>query len=870
MTNTQLPPLTEHPVGSDLGELEWFPSQLTESLREVFDTVAPVWPLKDYVAVNPYFGSNHRSFMDVRARLRVFSECEMLMPVAYYADQYQQGRFGREDIASAVAELAECGVKTPLPVEQIIDQLRLEITVPTTLDQPAPEPNRDRLIRTIAETIMAPTSVNWPEAIRDEVSKYCGAHYDDGQASWTSPWKQLSLYEAWRTGAVRDRSMESLGVSGFRDRVSRLPLAPEVAILHSLQRLKVPPPLWTAFLLCQAYSVPGWSAWAKYQDAECGAVDGNDFAGLLAMRLAYDVALSEAFAIELNWNQFVRDGDVCFPPLPETSVADGVLRQILLRASEIGFRNELIRSFAPQQIEINLPSETTPPERASAQLVFCIDVRSERLRRHIEAVNEKIQTFGFAGFFAMPVAFTALGQTDAVSHLPVLLKPQFQVQQTVLADDQAVLQLTTQEQEICRQRVTVRSWRKFWRGLQTSAVGCFSFVETTGIFFGYHLFRRLLGARPPLSDSAYDGLTDAQQQQFGPVFRGLAEQGISLSKQVDLAHGMLTNLGLVNDFARLVVFCGHASQTDNNPLAAGLDCGACGGHSGEPNARLAALILNQPQIRAALAERGIQIPSDTHFVGAVHNTTIDEIQFFDGHQVPPTHQHDLLQLKQDVSLAGARTCQERLPILAGQTPADVMRRSRDWSEVRPEWGLAGNAAFIVAPRRLTQAANLDGRSFLHSYDHRLDPTGSVLETIMTAPMVVANWINMQYYASTVDNHHFGSGNKTVHNVIGRFGVLSGNGGDLQTGLPWQSLHTGDKYQHWPLRLQVVIAAPRDSIQRVIDKHTLVSNLITNGWLHLIAIDGPDMFRFSAAKNWEPLDGLCRSSRLGKVRAGNPG
>ena len=59
---------------------------------------------------------------------------------------------------------------------------------------------------------------------------------------------------------------------------------------------------------------------------------------------------------------------------------------------------------------------------------------------------------------------------------------------------------------------------------------------------------------------------------------------------------------------------------------------------------------------------------------------------------------------------------------------------------------------------------------------------------MTAPMIVAHWINMQYFASTVDNDHFGSGNKTIHNVVGRFGILSGNGGDLMTGLPWQSLH----------------------------------------------------------------------------------
>jgi uncharacterized protein YbcC (UPF0753/DUF2309 family) len=141
---------------------------------------------------------------------------------------------------------------------------------------------------------------------------------------------------------------------------------------------------------------------------------------------------------------------------------------------------------------------------------------------------------------------------------------------------------------------------------------------------------------------------------------------------------------------------------------------------------------------------------------------------------------------------------------------------------------------------------------LHSYDYTQDTEGKILETIMTAPMVVAHWINMQYYASTVDNQHFGSGNKTVHNVVGGFGVLSGNGGDLMTGLPWQSLHTGKHLQHLPMRLQVVIDAPCEMIDRVIAKHELVSNLLTGGWLHLIAIDGQETYRYTQEAAWELL------------------
>jgi uncharacterized protein YbcC (UPF0753/DUF2309 family) len=332
----------------------------------------------------------------------------------------------------------------------------------------------------------------------------------------------------------------------------------------------------------------------------------------------------------------------------------------------------------------------------------------------------------------------------------------------------------------------------------------------------------------------------------------LEYQGVGKSQQVDLAESILRGIGIVDNFARLIVFCGHGSQVENNPLKAGLDCGACGGHSGEANARLAAMLFNQQHVRQTLVERGIRIPEDTLFVAALHNTTTDKLDFFDTHQIPPSHQGDLERLQRYADLASQQARCERLTVLPGKNTEDLLRRSQDWSEVRPEWGLAGNAAFIAAPRELTEEFSLDGRVFLHSYDHNLDPHLTVLEQIMSAPLVVANWINMQYYASTVDPIHFGSGNKTVHNVVGQFGIFSGNGGDLKTGLPWQSVHDGERYQHHPLRLLAVIAAPRKSIQEVILKHQNVTELLANGWMHLVAIEDGNIYRYSQRQEWQEI------------------
>ncbi|MEZ6095849.1 MAG: DUF2309 domain-containing protein [Pirellulaceae bacterium] len=814
-------------------------------LEQVQQKIAPVWPLQDYVAVNPYLGVSDQHFLKARESFRRVSDLELLMPLNYYRSQFDNGEFDRSDIDDAIDELTADGTSgaEQIDVNLVVAHLRSPAKPSPTADSPASkEENRTRLFHTYAEAIDKTRGTHWRRTILEEISKHCSAHYDQGQAFWASPWREHSNYQAWQLTLQHDLSLSILGIRGFRKFVANLPQKPEAAILVLLDRLGVPADLWGEVLLCQALTSPGWCAWTRYLDidAERYGTPSNEFSGLLAIKLAYEAALASQLDFQIDW--YAVKHTTLMRSIVADDQTDTLVNYLLLKASEIGFRKRLLSRLLSRNIN-SLQTEIS--SRSLAQMVFCIDVRSERLRRNLESTSSRIQTFGFAGFFGVPMEFVKFGETEGRSQVPALITPRFKVQEEIIGANEA-------ENLTASKRLGVlRNFRKSWHEFQASAIGTFGFVETAGPEYALKLLGRLLGIGKTKT-TGFDDSGSVDRKRMAPSLRALTQQGISTSQQTGMAESILRGIGLISNFSKIVVLCGHSSQTDNNPLQAGLDCGACGGHSGEANARFTAMLLNQKYIREGLRDLGIEIPEDTHFLAALHNTTTDELIFFDLNELPESHHQDLEELVEKSQTASSLTRHERLKALPGGSERNLSRRSKDWSEVRPEWGLAGNAAFIIGPREMSKAHSFEGRTFLHSYVYQDDYEFAVLEQIMTAPMIVANWINLQYYASTVDPGHFGSGNKTVHNVVGRFGIFSGNGGDLMTGLPWQSIHDGIQFQHLPIRLLVVITAPRFAIQKIVEKHSSLSDLFQNGWMQLTAIDDGGPYRYTEQGAWEKL------------------
>ncbi len=757
--------------------------------------IAPTWPLDRFIAVNPFWSSTDEK-----------------LPRAWYAQEWREGRLRPEHLRQAIAETGSHATE---------DELTALFWII--------EPNQPR--RPLAVDVMDARSrrdleVSWRDFIVERVSRFCGGYFDDGQAQ-IGPVKKDGLYASWREGAKGDRGPALfMGLNQYRATAAKLPKTADDMMRVAATELGVPNEHREDYLWALLLDINGWASWCAYLrwTARLEQRQDDNIYELLAIRLAWEWILLSAGGEELRteWRQAMAS----WPLLDRAAHVARADDWVLQRAAEIAWTSQVRSKLADR---LGAAAQARP----SAQVAFCIDVRSEIFRRALEAQSRDIQTVGCAGFFGLPIEYAPLGAEHPRPQLPGLFAAKYRVTDTGVPGGL--------EGKRRGRLYAAQAWKAF----KSTALSSFAFVDAMGLFFAVDVFGEAFGRKSRrLAEHEHAGLKPLEDRTRTPRLTStVGGAPVSIEERCDLAASMLRGMSLTRGFARLVALVGHGAATRNNPHAAGLDCGACCGQTGEVNARAAAGLLNDEEVRAGLLSRGIEVPASTKFIGGLHNTTTDDITLFEESAIASTHSRDLAELRAHLARAGIAARRERAEKLGivelsnEALHAAMVERSLNWAQVRPEWGLAGNASFIIAPRERSRLVGLSGRVFLHDYRPDEDPEGTILEALMTGPLVVCHWINFQYYASTVDNRRYGCGNKVLHNVVGgHIGVFEGNGGDLRIGLSFQSLNDGERWMHAPLRLSAFIEAPRPAIERVLAKHAKVRELVENEWLHLFQID----------------------------------
>ncbi|MDH7972816.1 DUF2309 domain-containing protein [Sphingomonas sp. AR_OL41] len=775
---------------------------LGTAINQACRAIPPVWPLASSVAVNPFLGQAHDDLATVAARLARVAGAPLTMPRSWYQDRIADGDITDPDLFDALDNAPLALRPTSLgALKSAVLRSGPEVTA----------------LPTVADLAAEASGIDWPGLIAERFGAWAAGYFDEGQALWAAP-RGGGAYAAWRAVATHDLTPEIVGLAGFATHVSQAPEVGADAVASVIQRIRVSPAAAHTYFHLMLMTLGGWAQFARYRMWQAELAGGTDatISDFLAIRLIWEAALFDRYENEIGarWASVVA-----MHALPVTATVDDVIDAILQEASERAAQRKLADTLA-------VPGNGTIEGRPVLQAAFCIDVRSEVFRRALESVNPAIQTLGFAGFFGLTASHRRFASDVSEHRLPVLLNPGLTTRSGGPDDAGA-------DQSARLKARAKRAWGRF----RLAAVSSFAFVEATGPLYIGKLVIDALGLRTtPVPND--------------PVPR--PDPTLDLGNRTAAAETVLRAMSLTTDFARLVVLAGHGANVVNNPHASGLHCGACGGYSGEVNARLLAALLNDPEVRSGLVPKGIAIPSDTLFVAALHDTTTDAVMLYSEDCISAAHATDLNEARLWLAAAGKIARGERaLRLPRGAGEASLVKRSRDWAEVRPEWALAGCKAFIAAPRRRTIGKSLEGRVFLHDYDWKGDSDFGVLELILTAPVVVASWISLQYYGSTVAPAVFGGGNKLLHNVVGGIGIVEGNGGALRAGLPWQSVHDGERFVHEPLRLSVCIEAPREAMTAILKRYPDVRALFDNRWLYLFALDdaGRMAWRYTGDLEW---------------------
>lgn len=768
-----------------------------ETLHRIKHYLPDQAPLKDFIHHNTLHAFQHESFHKGLNLANQLFGYQVYLSLSEYQELFAQGKI-KEEILDQVLQRRK--IKDPTAIKK-------ELFLPDNFSKPTEKP-----IGSLRKIWKSKLGITLEDLIQPLLFRVLGIYLDQGVSSADLPIRESGFWDT-----VRHWEDQSWNHLILHPEVRKDFIDGKWSTTDLLEKLVGDSSFYEDFLFDLQFEHPGWSGLISNIE--------NNPNSLLDPRT---ITLEEMirFELTLELDVITRKVGSTFPKVDEVvsapmhyfkevvaSETNG-LCSIWQEAYEFSFYDQVVGGMSFQK--------ETPKGKKSFnfQAIFCIDDRECSLRRYVEAIDPQSQTWGTPGFFGVTFFYQPEGAAHFHKLCPAPVTPIHLIQEKNVHSkrfNDVHLKKHTHS-------IVLGFWASIWLGFQSA-------IRLTKQLF--------LPQKSPFTSSSADLMNPHSTltvDSFGTTFQGL-KIGFTPEEMTDRVFNFLKSIGLTENFAPLVYLVGHGATSTNNPHFSAYDCGACSGRPGSVNARVMSYFANKPEVRKALMDRGINIPQYCRFLGGLHDTTRDEIQFYDVNELS----NELLALHQQnvetFSKALQKNAQERSRKFERVSPnwssdtifKKVQQRSISLFEPRPELNHATNCLCIIGRREITDHLFLDRRSFLNSYQPYDDPDGRFLEGIVNAAAPVCGGINLEYYFSRMDPHRLGAGTKLPHNVMGLIGVTNGIDGDLRPGLPTQMIEV-----HEPLRLMMIIDQFPEIVASVIHRNPATFEWFQNEWIHLIA------------------------------------
>ncbi|MCF6244197.1 MAG: DUF2309 domain-containing protein [Sulfurovum sp.] len=934
---------------------------ILEKLNAVKDTVPHYWPIGAFIHHNPLKGFEHINFKEALDEAQSIFGGQVYMKPDYYISLFDEGKIKAEHLEKNLLKpLKEFGFDAftkeakefMLDISPKWDSFRsyeelkindIDDTLHTYLEENSIFMDKEAWIQSLTKNLTlyeihdALFATSDKELIEKDVIEYIARFLDDNQTTLSMADRDLGMFNTFKLYENIDHDGDS-----------------ESYVQKVLEKLKVKD--IEKYFLTHILKLHGWAGFIKYRSEDDTYYAQQDHPSTLMDYMAIRLHFEQKYIAKEKINNF----DILYSYI-DTHKEYTILKLLQSKGKLTGIYNdamedtqdykEILGAYVKDEInldslQIQLAKKSLPSLNLSliefsnfvnllkkeegflwlksledtyiiehvnaftspqsydkkplSSTIFCLDVRSETMRRKLEE-SGPYETYGAGGFLGIPISFVEFDKAHQLNLAPAVIKPENIVFE---------IPVEAHEEYNAKQGIN-KTYKKVLSDLKNNPYTPYIMVEAIGWIFGIKLFGKTffpektnalfnkMKPKKPKTTYTLDKLTNMEieayvkklhiniinevlitlsdaalsdpqiellwehlaldkelnvkissilveklkyayhinPQDYELQKEKLAHVGFTHDEQVMYVENLLNMIGLVNNFSKFVIISGHGSLSDNNPFESALDCGACGGSISLPNARALCMIANKKEIRQKLKDKGIDIPSDVKFIPAMHVTTTDEITFYDTDILDKEELEIFSTMEKDFKKASFKAREERAIDLPNTNEQkDLFIKTMDWSEPRPEWGLAGNMGVFAGPRDSCRHIAFRNRLFLHSYDSSIDnKNADLLTRIFDGPLVVGEWINLEHYFSTVDNKVYGAGSKVYHNVVSKIGVYNGNYSDLKIGLPTQSVITEGEAYHEPVRLLTYMEAPLETVGKAVE-NSIAKDFILNEWIRPIIID----------------------------------